>query len=148
MTKLNFNLFQFIILLKAFGSKNDLFIKDNEYQDIKEKGSKNSLISSNYSNSKNDLNKNETFSMSSTSINNNQNQNQHIRNNEINMIDTPKNLKDKYKKIAKDKNYSRSIDGNIPKQKYTQYQLGGNVNNANSINEVNKIKQVNLVKKK
>ena len=34
--------------------------------------------------------------------------------NDNNTVGTPKDLKDKYKKIAKDKNYSRSIDGNIP----------------------------------
>lgn len=134
--------------------------KNNEYQAIKDKSSKNSLISSNFSNnklhknsinyeenenfekknSKNEFNQNESLSIS---MNNQQNPN------EINSVETPKDAREKYKKINKDKNYSRSIDGNIPKQKYAQYQLGGgNVNNVYSANDVNKNKNSNIAKKK
>lgn len=134
---------------------------------MKEKTSKNSLLSSTYSNNKphknsinllqnnlddnnnNELNQNESLSsginksknLQINEINNQQNYNE-------NTVETPKDIREKYKKITKDKNYSRSIDGNIPKQKYAQYQLGGNVNNVYSGNDVNKVKNSNIIKKK
>ena len=56
------------------------------------------------------------------------------------LIETSKNiLKDEYKRIAKDKNYSRSIDGNIPKTKYAQYTIS-NLNALDSNNNAAKLK--------
>lgn len=141
---------------------------------MKEKSSKNSILSSTYSNNrtqknsinllqnnleendnfeKKDINQNESISSSINKSKNIQmnelNLNQNINLNELNTQDTPKDIREKYKKVNKDKNYSRSIDGNIPKQKYTQYQLGtsGNANNVYSGNDV-KIKNSNTTKKK
>lgn len=48
-------------------------------------------------------------------------------------------MKDEYKRIAKDKNYSRSIDGNIPKTKYAQYQMT-NLTSSDSNNNATKFK--------
>lgn len=89
------------------------------------------LINKSKQNSKTYLNNNE--SLSSSLIIPNQNvlntANKNTNSNDKNtlqkpLIETPKkDLKDEYKRIAKDKNYSRSIDGNIPKTKYTQYQM-------------------------
>ncbi len=98
-------------------------------------------------NSKTYLNNNE--SQSSSLIISNQNfvntANKNTNLNEKNnlqkpLVETPKNnLKDEYKKIAKDKNYSRSIDGNISKTKYAQYQMT-NLPTADSNNNATKFK--------
>lgn len=83
-------------------------------------------------NSKAHLNNNESLSssliISNHNVVNNVNKQTKINEKNINtqmtLVETPKNnIKDEYKRIAKDKNYSRSIDGNIPKTKYAQYQI-------------------------
>ncbi len=98
-------------------------------------------------NSKAHLNNNESFS--SSLINSNQNilntgnntiQNEKFYNVQKPLIETPKNnIKDEYKRLANDKNYSRSIDGNIPKTKYAQYQIN-NLHTPDSNNNAVKIK--------
>jgi len=94
-------------------------------------------------NSVNNLNNND--SGASLAINK-QNSKNMISNEKIGIIQnkdikTPKNnLKDEYKQIVKDKNYSRSIDGNIPKTKYSQYQINNiPVTDSNANNTAKKI---------
>lgn len=89
--------------------------------------------SSSKNNSKTNLNAQESLVSSLIIANKNSTSNKQLSNNNKAIAgkiisETPKNLKDEYKRIVKDKNYSRSIDGGIPKQKYAQYQLMNNNN--------------------
>jgi len=81
-----------------------------------------SLIISNQDHSSKNMNLNEKLNIQSKIIEN-----------------TKNNLKEEFKRIAKDKNYSKSIDGNIPKTKYAQYQMN-NFPASDTYNNAAKIK--------
>ena len=111
-------------------------------------------LSINSINSKNNLNVNDSLSSSMIISNNTSSKKNILKDKDVKskkIVDNSKNLKEEYRKILKDKNYSRSIDGNIPKHKYVNYQnynvkttaIDNSINNA-SING----KIVNLKNKK